>query len=169
MFGSGLALRRIARTAEGWSAVCEEQQHDAAHLVLAAGVWSASLLKPFGLHLPLEAERGYHLVCRNPGIEINNSIMDVEHMCVASQMAAGVRVAGTAEFAGIQAAPDHRRAFVFKKALKGLFPRINLWIVIHSSNKEGCIFFGLYSVPSLCVNGSYPKNEFQTTKHVYSK
>ena len=116
----------MLRTAEGWSAVCEEQQHDAAHLVLAAGVWSASLLKPFGLHLPLEAERGYHLVCRNPGIEINNSIMDVEHMCVASQMAAGVRVAGTAEFAGIQAAPDHRRAFVFRKALKSLFPRINL-------------------------------------------
>ena len=82
--------RHIARTAEGWSAVCEEQQHDAAHLVLAAGVWSASLLKPFGLHLPLEAERGYHLVCRNPGIEINNSIMDVEHMCVASQMAAAI-------------------------------------------------------------------------------
>ena len=118
--------RHIARTAEGWSAVCEEQQHDAAHLVLAAGVWSASLLKPFGLHLPLEAERGYHLVCRNPGIEINNSIMDVEHMCVASQMATGVRVAGTAEFAGIQAAPDHRRAFVFRQALKSLFPRINL-------------------------------------------
>jgi D-amino-acid dehydrogenase len=116
----------ITRAAGGWSARCEDQHHDAAHLVLAAGVWSASLLKPFGLHLPLEAERGYHLVCRNPGVEINNSIMDVEHMCVASQMTAGVRVAGTAEFAGIQAAPDHRRAFVFKKALRSLFPEINL-------------------------------------------
>ena len=119
----------ITRAAGGWSARCEDQHHDAAHLVLAAGVWSASLLKPFGLHLPLEAERGYHLVCRNPGVEINNSIMDVEHMCVASQMTAGVRVAGTAEFAGIQAAPDHRRAFVFKKALRNLFPGINLYDV----------------------------------------
>ena len=78
------------------------------------------------MHLPLEAERGYHLVFRNPRIEINNSIMDVEHMFVASQMAGGVRVAGTAEFAGIQAAPDYRRAFVFKKAVKSLFPRINI-------------------------------------------
>jgi D-amino-acid dehydrogenase len=51
--------------------------------------------------------------------------MDVEHMCVASQMAAGVRIAGTAEFAGIQAAPDHRRAFVFRNALERLFPGIN--------------------------------------------
>ena len=116
----------ITRAAGRWSACCEDQHHDAAHLVLAAGVWSASLLKPLGLRLPLEAERGYHLVCRNSGVEINNSIMDVEHMCVASQMATGVRVAGTAEFAGIQAAPDHRRAFVFKKALRSLFPEINL-------------------------------------------
>ena len=116
----------ITRAAGRWSACCEDQHHDAAHLVLAAGVWSASLLKPFGLRLPQEAERGYHLVCRNTGVEINNSIMDVEHMCVASQMATGVRVAGTAEFAGIQAAPDHRRAFVFKKALRSLFPEINL-------------------------------------------
>ena len=118
--------RGIVQTAEGWSAICEGQQHDAAHLILTAGVWSASFLKPFGVHLPLEAERGYHLVFRDPRIEINNSIMDVEHMFVASQMAGGVRVAGTAEFAGIQAAPDYRRAFVFKKAVKSLFPRINL-------------------------------------------
>jgi len=40
-------------------------------------------------------------------------------------MAAGVRVAGTAEFAGIGAAPDHRRAFVFRQALERLFPGIN--------------------------------------------
>ncbi|MGB1356388.1 MAG: NAD(P)/FAD-dependent oxidoreductase [Candidatus Puniceispirillaceae bacterium] len=117
--------KAISRDGDGWSAVCEDRQYNGAKLVLASGVWSASLLKPFGFHLPLEAERGYHLLCRNPGIQINNSIMDVEHMCVASQMAAGVRVAGTAEFAGIQAAPDNRRAFVFRNVLKSLFPGIN--------------------------------------------
>jgi D-amino-acid dehydrogenase len=73
----------------------------------------------------MEAERGYHLRCQNPGITINNSIMDVEHMCVASQMDNGIRVAGTAEFAGIEAPPDHRRALKFKKTLKNLFPDIN--------------------------------------------
>ncbi len=117
--------RAISRHGDGWAAICGDRQYDARHMVLAAGVWSASLLKPLGFNLPLEAERGYHLLCREPGININNSIMDVEHMCVASQMAAGVRIAGTAEFAGIQAAPDHRRAFVFRNALESLFPGIN--------------------------------------------
>ena len=109
-----------------WVTNCAENKYFSGKLVLAAGVWSASLLRPFGYDLPLQAERGYHLLCQNPEIIINHSIMDVEHMCVASQMKSGIRIAGTAEFAGIEAKPDHRRAFVFKKALKNLFPSINV-------------------------------------------
>ena len=109
-----------------WVTNCAENKYFSGKLVLAAGVWSASLLRPFGYDLPLQAERGYHLLCQNPEIIINHSIMDVEHMCVASQMESGIRIAGTAEFAGIEAKPDHRRAFVFKKALKNLFPSINV-------------------------------------------
>jgi D-amino-acid dehydrogenase len=109
-----------------WVTNCAENKYFSGKLVLAAGVWSASLLRPFGYDLPLQAERGYHLLCQNPEITINHSIMDVEHMCVASQMESGIRIAGTAEFAGIEAKPDHRRAFVFKKALKNLFPSINV-------------------------------------------
>ena len=52
--------------------------------------------------------------------------MDVEHMCVASQMQAGIRIAGTAEFAGIEADADNRRAFIFKKALKISFQQL-IW------------------------------------------
>ena len=101
-----------------WVTNCEENKYFSDKLVLSAGVWSAALLKPFGYYLPLQAERGYHLLCTNPNIAINHSIMDVENMCVASQMKSGVRIAGTAEFAGIEAKPDHRRAFIFRKALK---------------------------------------------------
>ena len=117
--------KKIERQGTGWTAICKNGQYAAPKFVLAAGVWSASLLRPFGIKLPLEAERGYHLLCRDPGIHIKNSIMDVERMCVASQMEAGVRIAGTAEFAGIEAEADNRRAFIFKKALKSLFPAIN--------------------------------------------
>ena len=74
------------------------------------------MLKRFGIKLPLEAERGYHLVLRNPGITINNSVMDAEQKYVASLMRAGVRVAGTAEFAGIDAAPNYVRAHRFAHA-----------------------------------------------------
>ena len=119
-------VKFIQKNENVWVINCGEDRYFSDKLVLAAGVWSASLLRPFGYDLPLQAERGYHLLCQNPGITINHSIMDVEHMCVASQMESGIRIAGTAEFAGIDAKPDHRRAFVFKKALKNLFPFINV-------------------------------------------
>ncbi len=93
---------------------------------MAAGVWSARLLKPLGFNVPLEAERGYHMVLKNPGVEVNHSIMDTEKKFVASSMAAGVRCAGTAEFAGIDAPPDYARAEVFKRHAKALFPDINV-------------------------------------------
>lgn len=118
--------KALTSDAGGWLVECQDSNFRAVNIVLAAGVWSASLLRPFGYRLPLEAERGYHLLCRDPGVTINNSLMDIEHMCVASQMQAGIRIAGTAEFAGIEADADNRRAFIFKKALKNLFPAINL-------------------------------------------
>jgi D-amino-acid dehydrogenase len=110
----------------GWRISTDGDDIGAAKLVIAAGAWSARLLAPLGLKLPLEAERGYHLVLRDPGVTLNNSIMDTEAKFVVSSMLAGVRCAGTAEFAGIDAAPDYRRARVFKRLAKRLFPDINV-------------------------------------------
>ena len=119
-------LSPINVTAAGrWRNATEDVEMTAKCLVIAAGAWSARLLSPLGVHVPLEAERGYHLVLRDPGVTLNNSIMDTEHKFVASSMRAGVRCAGTAEFAGLDAPPDYRRAQVFKRLASKLFPDIN--------------------------------------------
>jgi len=98
---------------------------DAATVVLAAGAWSARLLAPLSVKIPLEAERGYHLILRDPGVTLNNSVHDTERKFVASSMNMGVRCAGTAEFAGLDAPPNYARARVFAKLAKRLFPDIN--------------------------------------------
>jgi D-amino-acid dehydrogenase len=103
----------------------ETGQFRAHKIVLAAGVWSGHLLQTYGYHLPLEAERGYHLLLKQPGIELNNSVMDAEGKYVASSMAGGIRIAGTAEFSGLQTPPNYVRARRFAKQAKRLFPRIN--------------------------------------------
>lgn len=110
----------------GWTLYTVDGELKTEKLVIAAGAWSARLLAPLGLKLPLEAERGYHLVFANPGITVNNSIMDTAGKFVASSMLAGVRCAGTAEFAGLDAPPDYRRAKVFKRLGKKLFPELNV-------------------------------------------
>lgn len=109
----------------GWRIVTDNGEMTAKTVVVAAGAWSVRLLKPLGVNVPLEAERGYHVILRDPGVTINNSIMDTHAKFVASSMAAGVRCAGTAEFAGLDAPPDYRRAKVLARNAKRLFPDIN--------------------------------------------
>lgn len=110
----------------GWVVETDLGTMTAPRVVLAAGAWSSRLLEPLGLSLPLEAERGYHLVFKNPGLVLNNSILEVEGKFVTSSMETGVRSAGTAEFAGLDAPPDYRRARIFKRLTKRMLPDINI-------------------------------------------
>ncbi len=109
----------------GYGIETDEGTATYATVVLTAGVWSARLLEPLGVRVMLEAERGYHLVFTNPGISLSHSVHDTDNVFVASSMEMGVRSAGTAEFAGIDAAPNYRRAQVFARHTKALLPNIN--------------------------------------------
>jgi D-amino-acid dehydrogenase len=109
----------------GWRLDTDRGELAAENVVLAAGAWSARLLKPLGITVPLEAERGYHLVFRNPGVTLDHLIMEVERKFVASSMEAGLRSAGTAEFAGLDAEPNYRRARIFKRLSKRMLPGLN--------------------------------------------
>ena len=94
----------------------------AKHVVVAAGAWSAKLLAPLGIQIPLEAERGYHVEFTEPGISLTNSVMDMDYMFVASSMEYGLRVAGTAEFAGLDAPMNQKRVDSLLKNAKRMFP-----------------------------------------------
>lgn len=106
-------VKEIRPTEQGWIYVSDQGLFNTPKLVLAAGVWSAELLKPLGIRIPLLSERGYHVSFTNPGITLNNSVLDADMKFVASSMEDGLRVAGTAEFAGLDAPINEKR-------LKGL-------------------------------------------------
>lgn len=95
-------------------------------LILAGGIWSAGLLKPLGIRLPLMAERGYHLEFSDPGVDLNNSIQDAAGKVIVSSMNNGVRIAGTAEFAHVDAPPNYARAKALAPLAKRLMPDLNL-------------------------------------------
>ena len=109
----------------GWRIDTDAGPVAAKRVVVAMGAWSGKLMADLGVKAPMEAERGYHLVFKDPGVTLNNAIMNVEQKFVISSMNAGVRCAGTAEFAGIDAPPDYRRARVFKRMAKRMFPDLN--------------------------------------------
>ena len=80
-------------------------------LVVAAGVWSNSLIQQLESSVPpLAAKRGYHITLSAPNIQLNQPLLIGELFYIATPMAMGLRMAGTAEFNRIDAPPDYRRA-----------------------------------------------------------
>lgn len=95
-------------------------------LVICAGAYSHLLARQLGDNVLLEAERGYHIVLPDPGVKLSRSITYARTPGAATPMTMGLRLAGTDEFAGLDAAPNYKRAdalfHVFKRALPGLRP-----------------------------------------------
>ncbi len=125
----------------------DQGRHVTKTVVLAAGAWSVRLLSALGVRVPLEAERGYHLVFTDPGLTLNHSILDADRKFVTSSMEMGVRSAGTAEFAGLDAAPDYRRARIFANHTKALLPNLNTasseeWMGIRPASPDSVPYIG---------------------------
>lgn len=118
----------------GWQIQAKEKNERSATVVVAAGAWSARLLKPLGISVPLEAERGYHVLFKEPGVTLNHSVMDMEAMFVASSMEMGLRSAGTAEFAGLDAPLNKRRSDTIARHTRRMLPGL--------SNQEPDIWMG---------------------------
>ena len=79
-------------------------------LVIAAGAWSRPLAAQLGADVPLDTERGY--IAMLPKVETKPRIpfLAVDRHIAVTPMEKGLRIAGTVEFAGLQAAPNLKRA-----------------------------------------------------------
>ena len=92
--------------------------------VVAAGVWSKPLAAELGDDLPLETERGYHLMIRDPEAVPRLPVADADGKFVATPMELGIRVAGTVELAGLKAPPNWERARVLLRHVHRMFPAL---------------------------------------------
>lgn len=90
--------------------------------VLAAGVWSKSLMDKLGMKVPLEAERGYHIVFKNPSQRPNCPMMMTAGKFVATPMDQGLRCAGVVEFGGLTETPSKAPLALLRKKVKEFFP-----------------------------------------------
>jgi D-amino-acid dehydrogenase len=105
--------------------------------IVCAGAYSKPLAAALGDKVPLETERGYHLMIRDPEAMPRIPTADADGKFVATPMDNGLRFAGTVELAGLEAAPDWRRARILleqgRKMLPGLAAfhpeeRISVWM-----------------------------------------
>jgi D-amino-acid dehydrogenase len=129
---------RAVRTEEGDIAA------DAA--VIAAGAWSRVLAAAAGDHVPLETERGYHAVIADPGIAPRYPVMPSDGKMACVMTPQGLRLAGQVELAGLDAAPNWRRAAVLRDFARRVFPelppdlpetRVKVWMGHRPSTPDG--------------------------------
>lgn len=93
-------------------------------IVLATGVWSKPLMAKLGLHVPLESERGYHVIFEGATGGPTRPIMISSGKFVATPMAQGVRCAGILEFGGLGAGPSKAPLALLRSQAKAAFPQM---------------------------------------------
>jgi D-amino-acid dehydrogenase len=94
-------------------------------LVVCAGAYSHLLAKLLGDKVLLEAERGYHMVLPNSGISLSRSLTYARTPGAVTPMDMGLRLAGTDEFAGLDAPENWARADALWSIFKNLLPELN--------------------------------------------
>ena len=114
--------------------------------VIAAGAWSKGLARAAGDVVPLETERGYHVVIADPGIEPRYPVMPSDGKMGCAMTPQGLRLGGQVELAGLEAAPNWARAEVLLRFARRVYPgipadlpreRIKLWMGHRPSMPDG--------------------------------
>ncbi len=100
----------------------EGDNYDLDAVVVAAGAYSRNLTLQLGSKVPLDTERGYHMMLPQPGIELHHPLSSGDHHFAITPMDGGIRLAGTDEFAGLHAPPNYARADALYTSAKRMFP-----------------------------------------------
>lgn len=112
--------RDFVRSANGVDAVVTDRgRHDCDVLVIAAGAWSSDLVARLGLRVMLAAERGYNITIRNSGVPLRTPVVAGDRHVAIVPMDGAIRMTTGAEFAAIDARPDHDRALKIFRAAAG--------------------------------------------------
>lgn len=94
-------------------------------VVLATGVWSKPLMQKLGLSIPVESERGYHILFEDATGGPSHPVMVASGKFVATPMAAGLRCAGVVELGGLKAGPSVSALNLLRRQAKAAFPHLS--------------------------------------------
>lgn len=116
--GFALADDRVALVLTDGEAV------EADAVIIAAGAHSHELTAQLGSTVPLETERGYHVMVAAPNVVPRIPVASGEGKYFVTPMEGGLRIAGTVELAGLQAPPNYGRADALLEKVKRLLPAL---------------------------------------------
>lgn len=95
-------------------------------VVLCAGAYTARLSRMLDEPIPMETERGYSTQIMAPDISLSHSIIWPAKAFMVSPTAGGIRVGGTVEMAGLDAAANYDRAKITVKRAEEALPSLKI-------------------------------------------
>lgn len=110
--------RRVSRI------VTDQGFVEADAVVIAAGARSKDLAKQMGSNVPLETERGYHVMLEAPNVRPRIPVCSGEGKYFATPMEGGLRISGTVELGGLAAPANYSRADALLEGGRRLFPAL---------------------------------------------
>ncbi|GAA6195221.1 FAD-binding oxidoreductase [Pseudophaeobacter arcticus] len=102
----------------------DQGRFDCDKAVISAGIWSKPLMQKLGLKVPMEAERGYHILFKSPSITPRYPMMVAAGKFVATPMDQGLRCAGVVEFGGLDETPSKAPLALLRRTVAETFPQM---------------------------------------------
>jgi D-amino-acid dehydrogenase len=128
--------------------------------VVAMGSWSARIVRPLGLRLPVYPVKGYSITApivaadRAP----ESTLLDETYKIAITRLGDRIRVGGMAEISGYQARLEPRRQRTLEYSLESLFPgagdvgQATFWAGLRPMTPDGTPVIGATPVPGLFLN-----------------
>ncbi len=128
--------------------------------VVAMGSYSAALMKPLGMALPVYPVKGYSLTVpiSNPDAAPVSTVMDETYKVAITRLGDRIRVGGTAELAGYNLRLRQPRRATLEKSVGDLFPNggrlqdAKFWTGLRPMTPDGTPIVGRTALPNLYTN-----------------
>jgi D-amino-acid dehydrogenase len=122
-----------------WQVSVNGRSQQYSRVVIAAGAWSPQLLRPLGIPLRLESQRGYHVQFSGASDAVSRTVVLADRKIFVTPMQEGLRVGGTVEIAGLERAPDMRRARVLERIARASFRGLETVPAAHWMGHRPCM------------------------------
>ena len=106
------------------SIIAKENNILAEDVIISSGIYSNKFAKKFGVKVPIQSERGYHLELFDTDIKINHPIMNGYLKLAITPRPTGIRFAGLVEFGSLTSNPNPKAFELLMRNAKSMFPGI---------------------------------------------
>ena len=93
-------------------------------IIISSGVYSEKFAKKFGVKVPIQSERGYHLELHETDIKLKYPIMNGYLKLAITPRPTGIRFAGLVEFGSLNSNPNPKAFELLMRNAKSMFPGI---------------------------------------------